>query len=472
MAELGSIMQTRTRITDVMHAIRERIASRSLTPGEKLPSIRAMAGSMRLSTSTVVEAYERLSAEGVIRSRPGSGFFVAAPLAPLSMTEIGPPRDRAVDPFWVSRQSLQADETMIKPGCGWLPSDWLPQEALRRGLRALARAEVSSLTAYGSPQGLPALRQWLARRLNDRGIEAGSDQIVLTDSGTHAIDLVCRFLIEPGDTVLVDDPCYFNFLAVLRAHRAHIVGIPYTPNGPDIEHFAAAIARHAPRLYITNAGIHNPTGATLSPVIAHRVLKLAETANLTVIEDEVFADLERVPAPRLAAFDGLQRVTQVGSFSKTLSASARVGYVALRRDWVEGLVDLKIATCFGSGQVSAALVLHALKDGSYRKHLAHLQVRLARAMAEVSKRLKPLGIQPWLQPQAGMLLWCQLPDQMDAAELSQSALMQNLVLAPGNVFSPTQTAPHFMRFNVAQSQDERLFGFLRQAVARAGKQRT
>jgi DNA-binding transcriptional MocR family regulator len=149
-----------------------------------------------------------------------------------------------------------------------------------------------------------------------------------------------------------------------------------------------------------------------------------------------------------------------------------VGYVALRRDWVEGLVDLKIATCFGSGQVSAALVLHALKDGSYRKHLAHLQVRLARAMAEVSKRLKPLGIQPWLQPQAGMLLWCQLPDQMDAAELSQSALMQNLVLAPGNVFSPTQTAPHFMRFNVAQSQDERLFGFLRQAVARAGKQRT
>lgn len=465
-------MQTRTRITDVMNAIRERIASRSLTPGEKLPSIRAMAGLMRLSTSTVVEAYERLSAEGVIRSRPGSGFFVAAPLAPLSMTEIGPQRDRAVDPFWVSRQSLQADETMMKPGCGWLPSDWLPQEALRRGLRAMARAEAASLTDYGSPQGLPALRQLLARRLSDRGIDAGSDQIVLTDSGTHAIDLMCRFLINPGDTVLVDDPCYFNFLAVLRAHQAHIVGIPYTSSGPDIEHFAMAIERHAPRLYITNAAIHNPTGATLSPVIAHRLLKLAEAANLTVIEDEVFADLERVPAPRLAAFDGLERVVQVGSFSKTLSASARVGYVALRRDWVEGLVDLKIATCFGSGQVSAALVLHALQDGSYRKHLEHLQVRLARAMADVSQRLKQLGIQPWLQPESGMLLWCQLPQQMDATALSQTALMQNLVLAPGNVFSPSQTATHFMRFNVAQSQDERLFGFLRQAMAHTLKRRT
>jgi DNA-binding transcriptional MocR family regulator len=463
--DVESASQSTTRIADVMNVIRERIAARSLSSGEKLPSIRSLAASMRLSTSTVVEAYERLCAEGVIRSRPGSGFFVAAPLAPLSMAEIGPRLDRAVDPFWVSRQSLQADDAMLKPGCGWLPPDWLPQEALRRGLRTLARAEDSSLTDYGSPQGLPALRQLLARRLAVRGIEASADQIVLTDSGTHAIDLVCRFLMEPGDTVLVDDPCYFNFLAVLRAHRAHIVSVPQTPHGPDVEHFARAITDHAPRLYITNAGIHNPTGATLSPVVAHRVLKLAEAASLTIVEDEVFADLETITAPRLAAFDGLQRVVQVGSFSKTLSAAARVGYVALRRDWVEGLVDLKIATSFGSGQVSSALVLNVLKDGSYRKHLESLQLRLARAMVEVSSRLKKIGIRPWLQPQAGIFLWCQLPDGMDAAALSQTALTQNIVLAPGNVFSPSQSATDFMRFNVAQSHDDRLFGFLRQAIA-------
>ncbi len=453
-----------TRITRVMNTIRERISARSLSPGEKLPSIRSLAASLKLSTSTVVEAYERLCGEGVIRSRPGSGFFVAAPTAPLSMSDIGPRLERAVDPFWVSRQSLQADDIMLKPGCGWLAPDWLPQEALRRGLRKLARADDASLTEYGSPQGLPPLRQLLVRRLADRGIEASAEQIVLTDSGTHAIDLVCRFLIEPGDTVLVDDPCYFNFLAVLRAHRAHIVGVPHTPHGPDIEHFARAITDHAPRLYITNAAIHNPTGATLSPVVAHRVLKLAEAANLTVIEDEVFADLERIPAPRLAAFDGLQRVVQVGSFSKTLSAASRVGYVAMRRDWVEGLLDLKIATSFGSGQVASALVLNALRDGSYRKHLESLQVRLSRAMVDVSSRLKKMGIQPWLQPQAGIFLWCQLPDQMDAAQLSQTALTQNMVLAPGNVFSPSQSATDFMRFNVAQSQDDRLFEFLRRAL--------
>ncbi|WP_157270242.1 aminotransferase-like domain-containing protein [Azohydromonas aeria] len=453
-----------TRIADVMQAIRGRIAARSLAPGEKLPSIRALAASMRLSTSTVVEAYERLSAEGVIRSRPGSGFFVATTLAPLSMAEIGPRLDRAVDPFWVSRQSLQADDRMLKPGCGWLPPDWLPQEALRRGLRALARAEASSLADYGSPLGLPALRQLLARRLAERGVEAGADQVVLTDSGTQAIDLVCRFLIEPGDTVLVDDPCYFNFLAVLRAHRARVVGVPYTPSGPDVEHFARAVAEHAPRLYLTNAAIHNPTGATLSPVTAHRLLKLADEANLTIVEDEVFADLETEPAPRLAAFDGLQRVVQVGSFSKTLSAAARVGYVAARRDWTEGLTDLKIATSFGSGQLSSALVLSVLGDGSYRKHVEGLRVRLARARLEVIARLREVGIRPWLQPRSGLFLWCELPPGADATALSQAALARDIILAPGNVFSTSQSASHFMRFNVAQSLDARLFEFLRRTL--------
>lgn len=457
-------MPATTRIAEVMQAIRGRIAARKLTPGEKLPSIRALASTMQVSTSTVVEAYERLSAEGVIRSRPGSGFFVSAGAAPLSMAEIGPRLDRAVDPFWVSRQSLQAEDTMLKPGCGWLPPAWLPQEALRRALRMLARSGDAALGNYSSPLGSPALRQLLARKAFDRGIEAGADQILLTESGTQAIDLMCRFLLEPGDAVLVDDPCYFNFLAVLRAHRARIVGVPQTPSGPDVERFASAIAEHAPRLYLTNAAIHNPTGATLSPVTAHRLLQLAESAGLTIIEDEVFADLEETPAPRLAAFDGLQRVVQVGSFSKTLSAAARVGFVIARRDWVDGLVDLAIATNFGGGRMTSGLVLNVLKDGSYRKHVEGLRVRLARAMLEVASRLQQIGIRPWLPPQAGMFLWCELPQGTDAGALSKLALAQDIILAPGNVFSPSQSADRFMRFNVAQSLHDSLFEFLQRSL--------
>src|SRR3954469_14960000 len=147
----------------------------------------------------------------------------------------------------------------------------------------------------------------------DRGIEVSPEHIMLTESSTQAIDLLCRFLIEPGDAVLVDDPCYFNFHALLRAHRAKVIGVPQTPSGPDIDLFAQALAEHRPRLYITNSALHNPTGATLSPVVAHRVLKLAGQYDLTIVEDDIFADFETAPAPRLAAFDGLERVVHIGS---------------------------------------------------------------------------------------------------------------------------------------------------------------
>ncbi len=460
-------IQAGSRVGMVMATIRQRIAGRSLTPGAKLPSIRSLSGTLKVSASTVVDAYERLVAEGAILSRPGSGFYVASQTAPLSLADIGPKLDRAVDPFWVSRQSLEAQESDLKPGCGWLPPAWLPEEAIRRTLRSLSRADAASLSDYGAPLGLKPLRQLIARRAAERGIEASPDQVMLTESGTQAIDFLCRFLIEPGDTVLVDDPCYFNFHALLRAHRAKVVSVPYTPSGPDIELFAAALTEHRPRLYITNSAIHNPTGATLSPVTAHRLLKLSEQHGLTIIEDDIFADFELMPAPRLAAFDGLDRVIHIGSFSKTLSAAARCGFIAARPEWIEGLIDLKIATSFGGARLNAELVLGVLSDGSYRKHAEGLRSRLSKAMFEVATRLKSLGIRPWLEPQAGMFLWCHLPGGLDAAAVARAALAQNVVLAPGNAFSLSQSATGFMRFNVSQTLESRVFDVLRDALRQA-----
>ncbi|AYD00196.1 PLP-dependent aminotransferase family protein [Neorhizobium sp. NCHU2750] len=456
------------KVEMVMATIRQRIAGRSLTPGAKLPSVRSLSATLSVSTSTVVDAYERLVAEGAISSRPGSGFYVANQAAAFSPAEAGPKLDRAVDPFWISRQSLESREDSLKPGCGWLPPDWLPEDAMRRALRGVARADATSLADYGTPLGLLPLRRLISRRMAERGMEASPEQIILAGSGTQAIDLLCRLLIEPGDTVLVDDPCYFNFHALLRAHRAKIVGVPYTANGPDLAAFAATVSAHRPRLYITNSAIHNPTGAVLSPVTAHRVLKIAEEFDLTIIEDDIFADFETgsVAAPRLAAFDGLDRVIHIGSFSKTLSAAARCGFIAARPDWIEGLTDLKIATSFASARLTEEMVHAALSDGGYRKHLDLLRARLAKAMAEVSGRLSDLGIEPVIRPQSGMFLWCRLPGEADAAALAQACIGQNIVLAPGNAFSLSQSAKSFMRFNVSQTLDGRIFEALKGALKR------
>lgn len=448
------------KVAQVMAAVRQRLGAPADMREAKLPSIRAMAKLQGVSASTAAEAYERLAAEGLIRPQAGSGFYPAGQAEPRPLAGAAPQTEREIDPLWVSRQSLDAPPGALMPGCGWLPPSWLPQDAVSTALRALARTGGAALTDYATPLGLPPLRELLARRLMGYGLTTSSTQILLTESGTQAVDLLLRFLAGPGDCVLVDDPCYFNFHALLRAHRVKVASVPYTPDGPDIGAFAQALAEYRPRLYITNSGLHNPTGATLSPAIAHQLLKLAEDARLTIIEDDILADFEHVPAPRLAALDGLNRVIQIGSFSKTLSASIRCGYIAARPDWIDGLTDLKIATGFGGGRLGAEALHSALTSGSYRRHAEMLRRKLAAARREVGAKLRRTGIEPWLEPQGGMFLWCRLPEGCDAAGLARAALAENIVLAPGNVFSLTQSASRFMRFNAAQSLDARLYEFL------------
>ncbi|KQN03836.1 PLP-dependent aminotransferase family protein [Sphingomonas sp. Leaf25] len=461
---MATISPDETRTSRVVRTIRDRIEARTLTPGARLPSIRAMAEASGVARSTVVDAYDRLAAEGMIRSRPGSGFYVAAPLAPLALGRIAPVSEREVDPLWMLRQSLGEQRHDPMPGCGWLPDDWLAGDALRKAMRGAARGGGDgALSGYASPLGSLPLRALLARRMADQGIDAGPDRILLTDSGTHALDLVCRFLLQPGDTVIVDDPCYFNFLALLRAHRATVIGVPMTSTGPDVTAFAAAAATHRPRFYLTNSGVHNPTGATLGAPTAHRLLKIAETHDMVIVEDDIFVDFEHAPAPRLAAFDGLDRTIRIGSFSKSLSAAVRCGHIAARPDWIEGLADLRIATSVAGSPLAADLLHAVLTDGSYRRHVEGVRTRLARATARVVTRLRAVGVEPWIEPAVGIFLWARLPDGVDAVDLARRAVAQGIVLAPGPVFSTGGGWRDHMRFNVARSDDDRLSDILRQA---------
>ncbi|MDD4928425.1 MAG: PLP-dependent aminotransferase family protein [Gallionella sp.] len=458
-----------TRVAAVMQTLRAQLAARVLVPGERLPSIRQMAERLSVAKNTIVEAYDRLAADGVITAKRGSGFYVCGHLPPLSLAEVGASRDRSIDPLWIIRQSLEANGDMLKPGCGWLPPSWLPEAEIRSTLRRLARDPQAGLLEYGHPYGHLALREQLARRMGERGVAATARQIILTDSGTQAIDLICRYLVEPGDTVLIDDPGYFNFQALLRAHRVRLVAVPYTEQGPDVQAMAELLVQHKPRLYITNTVFHNPTGAVLSPIVAHRVLKLAEDHNLLIIEDDIYAEFAQNTSPLLASFDGLNRVIHIGSFSKVLTASARCGYIAVRQDWTENIVDLKLATTLSSNGLGAELVYSLLRQGAYRHHVEALRSRLADTMGRTLHRLEKLGITPWMKPQGGMFLWMRLPHGLDSARVSQEALHEGVVLAPGNVFSLSQTATPFMRFNVAQCQSTKVFEVLEKAMERSEK---
>lgn len=450
-----------TRIDVAMATIRQRIEG---APGAKLPSIRRLAEQLGVSKSTIVGAYDRLVAEGTVKVKPGSGFFASARIRPFNLAESELQHNRAIDSTWIMRQSLAAGEPAFRPGCGWLPDDWLPGDVMRRILRSVAREQKTNMTAYGTPQGFLPLREQLARRLQERDIAAEPGSILLTDSATRAVDLVCRFLLQPGDTVLVDDPCYYNFQTMMQAQRVNMVGIPFTPSGPDLDCFAAACVEHRPKLYLTTAVLHNPTGANINVGTAYRLLKLAEAHDLILVEDCVYADLEEHPSPGLAALDGFERVVLLGSFSKTMTGALRSGFIVARSDWIDGLTNLALATGFGTSDLPAQITHRLLVDGSYRHHLDALRPRLARNMATTIEHLEKLDFTLWTRPQAGMFLWAKTPGGLDSSEIAQRALKHKLILAPGNIFSVSVAADHYLRFNVSQCGDKRMFDALAKSM--------
>jgi DNA-binding transcriptional MocR family regulator len=453
----------------IVAAIRAAIAERRLMPGEKLPSIRVLAAANKISPFTVVEAYDRLAAQGLITARAKSGFFVAGREPPLTLAaETAEARwvdPGGVDPVWMMRQSLSLNDRAIHSACGWLPDSWLPEAALRRALAAVARLPASRLLDYGPPLGYLPLRQQIARRLAELEIGASPDQIVLTDGASQAIDLACRHLLQPGDAVLIDDPGYFNYQSVLRAHRVRALPVPYTAHGPDLAAMERIASAERPKLYLANPALQNPTGLSLTPGHAHRLLNLAQTHDFRIVEDDVFRDFQAVPTPRLAALGGLERVLHLGSFSKTISAALRVGFIAGPAETIRHLVDLKLATTFGNNPVSAQAVHRLLEDGSYRKQVAAVRERLRRAASPLRKKLEALGFRVWTDNAEGMFLWMELPEGAgDAAHLAARVIERGIVLAPGSVFSTAPRWSRFLRFNIAQSGSSRLIDGVRDAM--------
>jgi DNA-binding transcriptional MocR family regulator len=441
----------------VVAALRAAIAAKRLLPGEKLPSIRKLAAANRISPFTAVEAYDRLAAQGLIVARPKSGFYVAGRETPLTLIEREPmgrgAAPEAVDPVWMMRQSLSLDARVVHSACGWLPDSWLPEAGIRRALRGIAAMPGAPLLQYGAPLGYLPLRQQVRRRLAELDIAATPDTILLTDGASQAIDLVCRHLLQPGDAVLVDDPGYFNYHAVLRAHRARALPVPVTRGGIDLDAMERLAAAEKPKLYLANPAMQNPTGLSLTPGAAHRLLNLAQLYDFRIVEDDVFRDFQAVPTPRLAALGGLAngRVLHLGGFSKTISAALRVGFIAGPEATIRHLADLKLATTFGNNQVAAQVVHRLLEDGSYRKQVAALREKLRKAAPALRRRLEALGFRLWMETE-GMFLWMELPEKApDAAVLAARAIAQGVVLAPGDVFSPSRQWTRFLRFNIAQS---------------------
>ncbi|KRB07485.1 GntR family transcriptional regulator [Achromobacter sp. Root170] len=461
-----------TLVAQLADGLARRIDEQGLRPGTRLPSIRKMAEQSGVSRFTVVEAYDRLVARGLVQSRRGAGFFVKARSGPLTAVAAAAPSTLApparVDIAWLLRSMFRESNAPGMPGgAGLLPADWLDPDMVAGAVRAVGRSVRANLVSYGSPQGFAPLRQQIAAVLQNEGVPAHPELNLLTTNGvTHGLDLIARHLVKPGDTVLVEDPAWFVIFGRLAAFGARLIGVPRGPDGPDLDLLEQLAAQHKPKLFIINGSVHNPTGHTLSAGAAYGILRIAERHDFMVVEDDTYGELHPGGAIKLAALDRLNRVIFVGGYSKMLAASLRVGYVAANADLLQKLADLKMLAGLTSPELGERVVHRVLMEGQFRRHIERVRQRVDDARQRCMKGLLKLGLTIPHEAHAGMFVWADCG--RDSEVLAREAADRGMLLAPGTLFSPTQAPSTMLRFSVSIADHRGIWAELEKLFAQNG----
>ncbi|GGY10342.1 transcriptional regulator [Litchfieldella qijiaojingensis] len=446
-------------VQQVEAGIREWIERHGAGGGSRLPSIRQLSADHSISRNAAIEAYERLVAHGLVRSKPGSGFFVAENAANI-LSKDASSQASLEDMTGEMWNLFKADEGNLKLGCGWLPHHWREGDDLTYAIRHVARQHRSGIFDYSTPMGIPELRSLIQERIRLLGIEADANQILMTGGGSHALDLIVRLMLKPGDVVFVESPGYYNLFGLLRLQQVKAIGVPRLAGGPDTEQMEYLLSKYKPKLFFTNSVFQNPTGTTLIPTVAHQVLQLAEKHGFQIVEDDIYADFQHEPTIRLTALDGLQKVIYLGSFSKSLSCSLRVGFIAAEPSLIKNLVDVKMLTSISASRFAEQVVMTMLQNGSYRKLAERLRVKLSGQMTSALNLIRGAGWEIYTEPAGGMFIWVRYPGVESSAQLVQYARQAGISLSPGHMFLPHATSSPWMRINVAYTRDARAAKFL------------
>ena len=455
-------------VAQIYDAIAVKIDNGTLKTGMRLPSVRELAKQCAVSTLTVTNAYNRLVAENYLEARRASGYFVTSKRISKRMRDArngsGFQAEASIDSSWLLQRVYEEGGDQLAAGCGWLPDTFLYTEGIKHALGTLARKPKSLFARYGNPYGYLPLRQQIQTLLASRSIDVSTEQIIMTHGASQALDLVARCMLLPGDTALVDDPGYCNLIPALKAVDAKVVGVERTPHGPNPEALQALAERHHPKVFFTNTNLQNPTGTSCTPSVAYQILRLAEQHDFNIVEDEIFAGLVHEPVQSLASLDQLKRVTYIGSFSKIISPSLRVGYIACSDRLAEAIVHLKMASGLTTSEVSEQLAHSILVEGHHRSYLARLRENLAALQESVCDGLSSAGLRVFHRPPGGLFVWAGFDRDVDVREVAKKAAAKRIILAPGYLFRPDQAPTNWMRFNVAYSNSDQLYDFLKSAA--------
>jgi GntR family transcriptional regulator/MocR family aminotransferase len=438
----------------IQEQIERLIREQWLAPGVKLPATRELARTLGVNRTTVALAYEELVAAGRARAHVGQGTFVASPPAgearPAAVTATRVPLDwsrlysrsahiagsggdrRAAMPAGSARP-------VISFAAGIPDSGMFPTDAFRRVLNQVVRAEGAALLQYPpGGDGYPPLRAYLATYLLRFGVEARAEDILVVNGSQQGFDLVARTFVDPGDVVAMEQPTYPRAIDVFRAAGAQLVPVPWNREGPSPEALEQVLVRHRPKLFYCQPTAHNPTGVTMAPTVARRILDTVARHHVPIVEDGFDGSLyygERRPLP-LRALDRDGLVVYIGTFSKVLFPGLRLGWLVAPPPVVERLKAAKQLADMGTSPLIQAAVHRFCERRLLDRHVARNAREYDRrrtALLEALTRHMPEGV-TWTEPRGGFSLLLTLPPGCDAGALLPRALRRGVSFTPGARF--------------------------------------
>lgn len=410
----------------------------------KLPTVRAMAEHLSLNRGAIASAYAHLIRKGVLTARVGRGTYVlATPSNATADHSAAEQNGQFWDPLLIeaaNRLGLRAhainstsrsaiwvpDRGEVTEDQRHLPLDMpladhsLTCQAIQLAIHEVADKLSKKALSYNQPQGAYELRESITYLAASRRIKVTPRDILIVNGAQDALSLIASLLIRPGDSVVTENPSYPGAIRAFRMAKAHIIGIPVDGEGMRTDLLEDVLKNRRPSLIYTIPSFQAPTGATQSRERRIHLYSIAAKYNIPIVEDEYVNDLYygEPPPDTIKSIDENQLVIYVGTFSKTLGAGIRLGWIAAHASVIAQLVQVKEVRDIHSSIFGQLVIEHLLREDLYDKLLIELRNHYhIRHDTMLNKITDQLGIMPSrYRYSGGFSLWVQLPHSISAAE--------------------------------------------------------
>ena len=444
---------------------RSAIQAGSLLPGQRMPSLRELMRQHAVSLSTTMQVCRLLESEGWLEARPRSGYFVR-PLASAHLAPVNdPPMQRAPDPAqyvgihtkvseFLALGRMQRFKTNLSTArCA---PELYPAQALQQAALRSLRQHPDQLVRAAPPQGCLEFREVLAQRGLAAGMRLSAGDIQITNGCTEALNLALRAVANPGDTIAVESPTFYGLLQTLEALGLKALEIPTSPRtGISVDAVELAL-RNAPgvKAVVVIPYLQNPTGSIMPSSHKQALLRLCQQHDVALIEDDTYSALvnESVlrdePLRAIKSWDDSGHVVYCASLHKCLAPGLRLGWVSAGR-WQARVEMLKFAASRSNERLAQMAAASFIGSAAYDRYLRRLRSALATQRTQTAQavaRYFPPGTKLTV-PRGGLSLWVELPDGLSATALFHAALAENMVIAPGTIFTNSQRFESNLRIN-------------------------